>query len=484
MTTLFTNSPASYSWQWFSTLWALAFVFHYDHKATLSPTHVIVLSAGAIVAIARGRPTPFILFLIGSTFLVVGDLPAASNHSLLALIVNSCLLACALVAKRCKFLEQPYDATRSFTERWALVSRAPVALTILAVYFFGAFHKLNSAFLWSDSSCAGVLVSQMAALQGVDLGPLPEAAKRLAAIATVGVEAALLFLFAIPKWRGVGFVVGAVFHFGLAWAHFYDFSTYMFAVFILLVPVSPEPDNRGRRLLTAIAGSFCYILFTWHSWSSDEVASPIGLRWYSLQMLAWCMVVAPAMMPIFRSLVSSEACHVEWSWSTKARWLLVFPLVAFLNGCTPYLGLKTVANYSMFSNLNVAAGSTNHLFSGSAAQLTPWLSDTVQVYQFGTESAPALQWDSLPLRIRRQARWLGERPPVRVPWIELRRVIELARDQGIVKLQLRYERNGVLKQVEDATTDSDFLAPLPWWNRWITAFRAIQRPNRPEICRW
>ena len=38
----------------------------------------------------------------------------------------------------------------------------------------------------------------------------------------------------------------------------------------------------------------------------------------------------------------------------------MIPLVFFLNGISPYLGLKTEGSISMFSNLHVEGRTTNH----------------------------------------------------------------------------------------------------------------------------
>tara|TARA_B100001989_G_C24528687_1_gene460266 strand:- start:1328 stop:1804 length:477 start_codon:yes stop_codon:yes gene_type:complete len=49
---------------------------------------------------------------------------------------------------------------------------------------------------------------------------------------------------------------------------------------------------------------------------------------------------------------------------SKSGLLFLIPIVFFLNGLSPYLGLKTESSISMYSNLYVEGRTTNHFFHG------------------------------------------------------------------------------------------------------------------------
>ena len=479
-------------WQAFVMLWAMAFTFHIDDRQPPAWSHGLLFAVTALVVVGGGRPWTFLVFLVGSSLVAASELPAAANHTVLALLTNGALLASGLVAfRRTVAGDEPDDSTP--VGRWMATARTPITLTIVVVYFFGLFHKLNTDFLTPSVSCAGVLLGFIP-FPGVSFDHFPDAVVYGAAIATLACEAALCALFAVPKWRGSGVVLGVVFHSALAWAGFADFSTFMFALYLLIVPITSGGDDRagpddGRqwRVATAFAGWVAYAVVTPLSWvSADPYNSPLGLQWFTVQRLAWCLAAYPLVWPHLRARVSRPSAIVAWRWRPSPAWLVAFLIAAFVNGATPYLGLKTVANYSMFSNLRVEDSKTNHFVPGiEALSVTPWLRDMVNVYEFdigtGLEAGVSLRER---FRIRAQARWLVESRPTRIPWLELRRLVLLAKDRGVHRLRVRYDRGGVVRTIEDATVDTDLSAPLPWWMTHFVAFRAMQSDNGPVACRW
>ena len=59
-------------------------------------------------------------------------------------------------------------------------------------------------------------------------------------------------------------------------------------------------------------------------------------------------------------------------WSTSCRCCL------FLNGASPYLGLKSETSFAMYSNLRTT-GETNHLFIPKALQIAPYMDSVIQI---------------------------------------------------------------------------------------------------------
>jgi hypothetical protein len=86
--------------------------------------------------------------------------------------------------------------------------------------------------------------------------------------------------------------------------------------------------------------------------------------------------------------------------------------------------------------------------------------------------------------VRRAARWSSEPAPVVVPYRELRRTVLLWRDAGIRGVALTYTHAGDTRTVADATADPELAAPLPWWERHLLAFRAVDSGDGPDRCRW
>jgi hypothetical protein len=207
----------------------------------------------------------------------------------------------------------------------------------------------------------------------------------------------------------------------------------------------------------------------------------MGLPWHTLLVLTWAVAVIPFMVALLRGYRTAESAGVRTpSWQLRPLVLLVAPLLALANGLTPYVGLRTVANYSMFSNLHTEEGTTNHLLPGvTALELAGYQRDTVTLVGLELPEQPG---DVTALS--RQTRWMDEDPPVRIPWLELRRTVLLWKDAGITGVRIAYLRDGPPQVVNDATNDPVLAAPLPWWQRHLLAFRAVASGSGADICRW
>ncbi len=303
-------------------------------------------------------------FLAASGWIVAIHLPAASNHLVLGGIINLALALSAFAVYRSR-RKHDSNGNKSFHASWFDTVRTPALLVLLVVYFFGVFHKLNSSFFDAGVSCAGTLASNVVRLQGLGSG-VPKGFVVPAALLTLIGEFVILVCLAIPRLRRWGVLIGVVFHSTLALARVYDFSTFVFALYILILPPDAvarilRPERWRRRALAGwvALGGVSVVAFL-----SDSPTSPIGLRWHSLQVGTWFAAMLPLLVPQLRELFArSGTALVRSRWTLRPVWLLLVPTLAFLNGITPYLGVKTVANYSMFSNLRTEQGETNHFLS-------------------------------------------------------------------------------------------------------------------------
>lgn len=466
----------------FTTLWVIAFSCHYLDSHPLYGVPVLVLVLGTACLLAPAATGAFVIFLLASTIAIALDLPALSNHSVLALLVNAILVGSIWTTSR--------HADPCATS-WPDVARAPALMVLLSVYLFAVFHKLNVDFFDPATSCAGVLAEQGLRLFGVQ-GQLSPATAQLVAIVTVGWESTLLLLLAVARFQHWGVLLGLAGHIVLAFAMFFDFATYIFAIYILLLSRGagqvPRCDRWRQR-------GFCvwllFVVIALAGRSSLAAGTVPGWVWHATQAAVWVMMVALIMGPTLVSAwrASSQSVNVQPPFRVMAPWLFVVPLLGFANGLTAYLGIKTVANYSMFSNLRTEGGVTNHMLPGlQALEVVEVAHDVAIVYDFQVPSHVQVSWLT-ELRggtfwLRRQTRWLQEPRPVTIPWLELRRAVWLWKTAGVGRIQVAYERNGVRRRVEDATTDPELAAPLSWWARQFVAFRAIQPSGEPVRCRW
>lgn len=478
--------------KWFSVVWMMAFATHYIDLAPRH-SHLIILAAVAAptLLLAPSSPAAFLGFVLVGTFLAVLDLPGPANHLLLGLLVNVALLGAAAMAFRFPSLPNPRSAVDTGDVHWLDIARVPATWTLLIVYALAFLHKLNWSFLDPAVSCAGDLATQAIAIAGVD-ATIPGAVVLFLAIATLVIEVLIPLLLVVPSLRAIGILLGFAFHALLAAAGFTDFATFACAIYVLIaidvVPHIPNGDWWRRRAMVAWGA---YLSFA----SADAVlVSMAGHRLPArdkLLFVSWLVGLAMLMVPLVWTMLFLEPRrHGASLWRRQSAWCLLIPFLAFVNGMAPYLGLKTVSTFSMFSNLRVEEGRSNHLLQPLASlEVTPWMRDTVDVVRFELAGPPELNVLGR-LRGGQVSLWSGARwipgdgaMPVRIPWIELKRTIVRWKDAGVTGVSVGYRHNGIARFVADAVNDAELAAPLPWWTRWLVAFRDIETGTSVK-CRW
>ncbi|MBW3665715.1 MAG: HTTM domain-containing protein, partial [Actinobacteria bacterium] len=246
----------------FATMWAVAVLFHVlsgpMRFQAFPPTALglVLLGAGvtAVAVLVRPHDLRWLVALAGFQIVSVWlEAPLLGNHWLIAGFVDLALLvAAAMVWWR----QRTFDADRVFAVF------APAARWVLLIsYGFAAFAKLNHAFLDPTVSCATFFARESLAAFGLD-HLVTGGASQTVIGATLAVELAIPVLLLVRRTRIAGVVLAVGFHTVLALdlAHpFFDFSTVLFALFVLFLPppfagwLRSKLAARGRvgRLLQA-----------------------------------------------------------------------------------------------------------------------------------------------------------------------------------------------------------------------------------------
>lgn len=464
----------------FSVLWAIGSALHtledqpLDGLLTYPLVFVLLLNPERVWAIAT--------FAIGHALILSLQLPDAANHSVLALLVDACLVAgCVRVWWR-----REHDALASRT-LWDAV-QGPLKAILVVVYFFAVFHKLNTSFFDPAVSCAVSQPLKMLTLHGFH-GLHETSPFAFNIYFTLVMEAAIVVLLCRGQTVHVGALLGLFFHVGLGWARFYDFATVAFALYLFFFSWS-DISERLTKIRGWVAANFlvcCAALaltsVVFYGVRGDPVIVH-GSRWSftadTLICLFWTAAVVPLLLPIYRAPLHVPS---ESRWSGLAiAW--IFPVIAFVNGATSYLGLKTVANYSMFSNLRTEGGETNHfLVPAGALFLADYQNDLVTVKTYRRSRMG--EW---PFWTRftgdGSPRWRSEMPGARVPMFELRRVVQEWKSLGVHNAEITYERGGQEFAVANAFADTALMRPVNPLARKLMAFRAVASDHQPSICRW
>lgn len=184
--------------------------------------------------------------------------------------------------------------------------------------------------------------------------------------------------------------------------------------------------------------------------------------------------VALLLLPLVRVIFCGER---QWKWegvkiwhSSAPKFFFVFPLILFLWGMTPYMGLRTAGNFSMFSNLKTEGPTSNHLLLGSnPIKFWDYQEDLVRISSIDEESAKAghhydpLNGNSLPA-------------------VEFKKIIYIwkAADK---KVALTYQYDSEPVSTPDITNDKNWEIDGRDWEMFWLDFRPVQASG-PNHCRW
>lgn len=240
---------------------------------------------------------------------------------------------------------------------------------LAGLYFYGIYHKINTDFLDPVVSCAVVLYRTLAGHVSLqDFLP----GHYVAIYITFIIEAIAMVALFIPRLKRFGMMIGLPFHIIIGftgYAYYKDFSTIVLVLYALFLPkaaveygVSRIIEYVGDKGRTLWIGRFVLIGFvaTYIATSgvigdlSKAATTHLGFAWF---FAFYCFVYYAFVM---LSMNKPQSTHTRFS----LNWLYIIPALFFLNGMSPYLGLKTESSIAMFSNLHTEGGQTNHLIHG------------------------------------------------------------------------------------------------------------------------
>ena len=355
-----------------STLWAVGVVISVNSSwgwlHTLSDDWPLLVSLLIVLGALSFPDSTRVLraAALSFVFLMLWYLPAVPNHrTVLA------LSGCALLVASCS----PRNASRAlWTLRWLAV----------VLYFFAFVAKLNSTYLFSGSSCASVFLREALQLHGIAPLSASDHTAASSAFSTAGVwsaisELVLIILLVIRKTRRLGVLLGIAFHILLATHYVKFFANFSGATFVLLLSWLDEPDCRRlvdrlrywRGALLSLVVSLPIV----GALAACGLISPsfyFILRYVLWSVYAWYLLYAAMRLCFTKS--EDSVCP-----SALGIPLLSLIAIAVAFGISPYLGAKTRSGISMYSNLRVEPGYTNHLFLPESPDIFGMMRDSATV---------------------------------------------------------------------------------------------------------
>jgi len=357
------------------------------------------MTFAAVLTIAQpGRLRNLGLLVLAQFATFWHESPHVTNHTVLAMIVDlTFVVGWARVAWRSRVWSTGGRAVEA-GELFRTV--APVLrLEVVALYFWATFHKVNADFFHLDTSAS---VEHFANMSGMfeKLGlpglPMWEWVQASTVYGTLLIEGGIPALCLFRKTRVWGVWLGLLFHYMLGFEDYYDFSALAYAVLFLFAPANFPTllaewwsrsglaarlaQFRAARLfqvipipvlLFALALLFLSVFDLLHGRASDRTGKVLFLAYGLPVMLAWFGA---------NHTRGSEAPLQPRSAFALPSWAFaLFPLLVFVNGLTPHVGLKTRSAFAMFSNLRTEGQQSNHLVLPSALQVFGYQHDMVRI---------------------------------------------------------------------------------------------------------
>jgi hypothetical protein len=451
----------------FASLWAVVALFHvlgpsggavaiFSNPTALGLSHVL-LAICAIWLLARPvHNLPFILVAVLGLITAWEEAPTLGNHWLLAAFVDLSLLLSTLFAL--------WDGNTN-RDRLAEVFLPLARWCLLLFYSFAAFSKLNSAFFDTAVSCSTYYFDETVRSMGFAT-PLTVGAggvARLLPFVAVITELSIPILLVNRRTRILGVVVGLSFHSLIALDRlhlFVDFSSVLAAMFVLFLPVrfavSALDFLRGKgALLRALWATVAGLVLV-AQWIGKN-----GFAYLEGRLFIWYMFDAILLLGVVIWLARHRGQVLERPLTLRGKgpiWLAVVPVLLVLNGLLPYFELRTGYAYTMYSNLRMVDGTSNHFIVRYSLPLASRQANLVKVIASSDRG----------LRLYDTYNYL-------LPWDSFRAYLAKHSDITVI-----YERGGERYAVDRASHYPELVTSPPVLAQKLLAMRAVDGNDEPR----
>ena len=468
----------------FTFLWVSALLFHLTlpriRDAILgldfSAIFLIPILIACIAAILKPsslRRLALVALLYGIYFWY--SLPTYINHAIMFFMVDLTIIVVFVwMWARGK---DPDKNRKEFFESFAPVGR----YLLLMMYFYGIFHKLNTGWLDPEVSCGVVAFNSILVPLGLD-GPFTD---MVAIYGTLILEGFAILFLCIPRFKYLGFMIGIPFHllittFPLAW--FMGFTAMVLAFYSLFLPDTFSTRLSAllmrlrpyRKALTVVAvagiAAFSLIILGANHYgpeSGSKLIAGIGKNAYWTFLSGLLFAFGIGFYALVMILGFGVKAPTSWRyWIPRPAVLWVLPVIFFINGFAPYIGLRTEATIAMFSNLHTEKGETNHIFFSKPLYLFDYQNEIIDVLEAPPEF---VYWAE---RHAQRAYPDGKFTLVGFTfWDYLHRNPETA---------VTYDDGTGVKRIERAADVLD-QHPLTWIERKLLTFKPVDF-TRPKTC--
>jgi len=336
-----------------------------------------VVAVGAFAVLLRPTAPARLVVLFGLLVVeVVAWLPDLSNHQILVGVLGVTFVGWWL-GLRWRAPAQALDPAVMY-ERVAPFLR----VAFILMWAFAGIAKLNTGFIDVVTTCS---VWVLESIPGVHV---PQGLSPLVIAGSISLELMVPALLLFHRTRPFAVVLGFGFHLVSAFAGHASFSGFLWSFYLLFLPpamiaravVTVRRALPGRvrgGIAVAVARTPLTLVVLGGLWViSRLVLLPEGLQlparnWgAALACTLWMGLCGWLLVRLRRHWIGAPGPRVSLRVRNVVMLFGLGLLVA--TAATPYLGLKTRASLTMFSNLRTEPGHWNHLFVPEAVRVFDW----------------------------------------------------------------------------------------------------------------
>jgi len=440
-------------------------------------------------------------------------MPLLANHGVFEIVVFITILTSFLYLR---FSDKNEFTKTKFYELFAPILR----IELVVLYFWAAVHKFNTGFFDQIISCG--LVQYFNVKTVLPFLPVSDLILNFSIYGTLVIEILIPLLLIIPRTRVHGLVLGILFH-SLLGLKYRGFSALIFALFSLFIPLCSYELFKSRFMdfRDRISDKFPAVS-KYRKWAKKyfnnfitqaiiitiilfilraifKRTKILNIEIFSIHTLyiTYVLIVAILFFLLLK-VVKPSGIYQRGIMVPRVKWLLIFPLIIFLNGLLPHLGLKNVQVLAMFSNLRTEGGETNHLFIPSSFQVFNTLNDLVTIKRSNYEGLDVLSgyvknkpWKGTNIRVPSSAyiNYLKEKGidfphefKFKIPFVLLQNIITAMKNKGMKNINIEYERGGEVFLIYNAERDHD-LSQASIFQIKFFFLRAVPDDDR-GLCMW
>jgi hypothetical protein len=320
---------------------------------------VVALLAAVFITVRPKNDLAWILLSVSISSQVLSMLPRINNHSVLFAILGVGIAASIIYSK----ILRRYRSTD-----WLQENEPFIRLVFLLGYGAAAIAKLNYGFFNYQISCANSIATKVFSWLPFKI-PFDSFVwlPYLVSASELFVFFGLLFL----RTRPWALVVASLFHFSLSLnytAAGLAFNPALLSMLVFFLPSSATNDLASvfKKLLLSKIAKICLIslyglalILVLVFWKIVPLTSSILAPSFFIEVTVDALLFAAIIALAIRS--RNEKIDTKFV-SVPSPIASMVVVILVLNAAMPYLGGKTGATLSMYSNLRVEGGESNHFF--------------------------------------------------------------------------------------------------------------------------